>query len=145
MNKKVLVTIRGLQHEYRNCPDTEIQTIQQGIYKHIQDKHIITYEELSGETSEGAPMPVKNILKINGDSISLSKRGHTSTDMFFKKGHHHSGFYETPYGTLQTGIVTSYIDIKEEPDSIDIQIDYELEFNHSHISGYTIYINIHSI
>ena len=51
MNKKVLVTVRGLQHEYRNCPDTEIQTIQQGIYKHIQDKHIITYEELSGETS----------------------------------------------------------------------------------------------
>ena len=48
MNKKVLVTVRGLQHEYRNCPDTEIQTIQQGIYKHIQDKHIITYEELSG-------------------------------------------------------------------------------------------------
>lgn len=30
-------------------------------------------------------MPVKNILKISGDSISLSKRGQTSTDMFLKK------------------------------------------------------------
>ena len=32
MNTKVLVTVRGLQHEYENCPDTEIQTMQQGSF-----------------------------------------------------------------------------------------------------------------
>lgn len=145
MNTKVLITIKGIQHEFEDIFDTGIQTIQPGIYKQVLDKHIITYEELSEKTDGGSPFSVKNILKISPDSVSLTKHGQISTDMFFKEGYHHSGVYETSFGTLQAGFITSKLSIVEKADSIDIQIDYSLELNYNHISDCTVFINIHSL
>lgn len=145
MNPKVLVTIKGLQHSYEGLEENYIQTIQQGIYRKIADKHIITYEELPEKPDGSSPSPVKNLLKIHPGSVSLSKRGQTHTDMFFREGFHYTGLYRTPYGTLQTGFYTSKLIITEEPDCIDIQIDYDLELDYSHIADYSVYINIHSL
>ncbi len=145
MNSKVLITIKGIQHEFEDIFDTGIQTIQQGIYKQVSGKHIVTYEELSEEDNGGSPSTVKNMLKIDSDSVSLTKHGQISTDMLFKEGYYHLGVYETPFGTLQAGFITSKLSISEELDSIDIQIDYGLELNYSHVSDCTIFINIHSL
>lgn len=145
MNQKVLVTVKGIQHEFDNIFDSGIQTIQQGTYHKIADKHIITYEELPEESSGAPPSPIKNLLKIDSNSVSLTKRGQTTADMFFKEGLYHSGMYETSSGTLQAGFITAKLNITEKTDSIDIQIDYGLELNYSHVSDCTIFINIHSL
>lgn len=144
MNSKVLVTIKGIQHDYNEDADG-IQTIQQGTYKRISNKHIITYEELPEDMDSSNPVPVKNMLKICSDSVSLTKRGQTSTDMFFKEGYHHTGLYEIPCGTLQMGIITSELTIKEDCDTITVNIKYGLELNHSHMSDCSILITIKSI
>lgn len=147
MNPNVLVTVKGLQHEYGETSPTEIETIQPGTYKSIQDKHIVIYEEPCDYNGQSSQSYITNLLKISPGSVSLTKRGHTSVDMFFKKGHHHSGTYETAYGALSlpVDIITSSLEITENTDCIDIKINYSLEFDHSYISSHTIYINIHSV
>lgn len=145
MNSKVLVTIRGVQHEFEEIFDTGIQTIQQGTYRQVSGKHIITYEEPAGEASVSSQSTIKNILKISSGSVSITKHGETAIDMLFKEGYYHSGMYETQFGTLQAGFITSKLNITETADSIDIQIDYGLELNYSHVSDCTVFINIHSL
>jgi len=147
MNKDVLIKIKGLQHEYTNIYGNGVQTIQRGQYKKVSGRHIVTYEELPGSSGITPGTPVKNLLKIDPDagSVSLTKRGQTSTDMLFKEGYYHTGIYETAFGTLQAGFITSRLVITEEADCINIQIDYGLELNYSHISDCTVYINICSV
>lgn len=145
MKSKVLITIKGVQHEFEDIYGSGIQTIQQGTYKQVSDKHIITYDEITEDINGGSPLTIKNMLKICSDSVSLTKRGATAADMFFKEGYYHSGMYETPSGTLQAGFITSKLIIIEKEDSIDLQIEYGLELNYSHVSDCTIFISILSL
>lgn len=147
MNQNVLVTIRGTENEYGGTPGTEIETIQPGIYNFMQDKHIITYEEPCGGSTQSSRLSVKNLLKITPGSVSLIKRGQVSVDMFFKKGYHHPGIYKIASGSLSLpiDIITSELMVTEDMDCIDIYINYSLETGHSYTSMHKIYINIHSI
>lgn len=145
MNEKVLVTINGAQYNY-NKVDTEMQTIQQGVYKYISDRHVITYEEFMDESGCN-PTSIKNLLKINNTDkeISLSKRGAVYTDMVFKKDFIHNGLYKTSFGTLKMDIITSELTIDEEADAINATIKYGLEFNCQHVSNCSITISISNI
>lgn len=147
MNQNVLVTIRGTENEYGTTTGTEIETIQPGIYNFMQDKHIITYEEPCDGPDLDSKSFVKSLLKITSGSVSLIKRGQTSSDMVFKKGYHHSGIYKTAGGSLSLpiDIITSELVVTEDTDCIDIYINYSLEIGHSYTSMHTIYINIHSV
>lgn len=146
MDKNAIITIKSLEYDgYTGTPGTEIETIQPGVYKYIHDRHIITYEEPYDDTIHDPSMSTKNLVKINSDSVSITRRGQTCTDMFFKKDYHYSGIFETAGGALSIpiDIITSKLDIKENTDCIDIQLSYSLELSHSYISMHTICINVH--
>ena len=143
MDKNVIVTVKGLEHEHDGSPGEEIETCQPGIYKFMQGKHIVTYEE---PCEENPGVSVQNLLKISEGTVSILKRGQTSADMVFKEGCHHSGTYGIAYGgfSFPVYIMTSHLVIEEDTDCINIQIDYSLDFGHSYISRRTVCINIRS-
>ncbi len=86
MDKNVIVMVKGLEYETDGSPGEEIETCQPGVYKFMQDKHIITYEELC----DGRPgVSVHNLLKISKGAVSILKRGQIDADMVFKEGYHH--------------------------------------------------------
>ena len=131
MNNNVLVTVHGLQHE---IDDKEgIQTKQTGNYRLVAGKHIISYKEYFRDEETGRDATISNLLKISGD-----------TEMTFKTGKTHTGFYETPFGSMQMSLDTTRVDIKEADDKIEISIDYGLDMNYSHVSDCTITMVIES-
>lgn len=142
MNEKILITINGTQGD---MPEEAIQTIQQGKYRFVGGKHMCTYNEIIESDDENASETLTNLLKIDKDCVTLTKRGSTSTEMFFKKGTQHTGIYETPFGSLQMSLFTNYLSIAEEKDTIDVEIEYGLEMNYSHVSDNKIHIQIRSI
>ena len=79
------------------------------------------------------------------DTVTLTKRGATNTEMTFKKGKTHTAFYETPFGSMQMRLDTTRVDINEENDKIEISIDYGLDMNYSHVSDCTINMIIESL
>ena len=84
MNNNVLVTVHGLQHE---IDDKEgIQTKQTGNYRLVAGKHIISYKEYFRDEETGRDATISNLLKISGDTVTLTKRGATNTEMTFKTG-----------------------------------------------------------
>lgn len=143
MEKDVIVTIKSLEYEPDGSAGEEIETSQPGVYKFLQGKHIITYEEPCG----GNPGEfVKNLLKISENTVSILRRGQIDTNMVFKEGYYHSGTYGIAYGasSLPVGIKTSYLAIVEDTDCINIEINYSLGFGNSYMSRHTVCINIHS-
>ena len=75
---------------------------------------------------------------LSDDTVTLTKRGATNTEMTFKEGKTHTAFYETPFGSMQMRLDTTRVDINEENDKIEISIDYGLDMNYSHVSDCTI-------
>ena len=143
MNNNVLVTVHGMQHE---IDDKEgIQTKQTGNYRLVAGKHIISYKEYFRDEETGRNATISNLLKISGDTVTLTKRGATNTEMTFKTGKTHTGFYETPFGSMQMSLDTTRVDIKEADDKIEISIDYGLDMNYSHVSDCTITMVIESL
>lgn len=143
MNGNVIVTIKGLEYEPDGSAGEEIETCQPGVYKFLQKKHIITYEE----PCEGNPREsVHNLLKINEDTVSILRRGQIDANMVFKEGYHHSGTYGIAYGasSLPFDIKTSHLAIAEDTDCINIEINYSLGLGNSYVSRRTVCINIHS-
>ena len=143
MNNNVLVTVHGLQHEIDDKDG--IKTKQTGNYRLVAGKHVISYKEYFKDEETGKDATVSNLLKISGDTVTLTKRGATNTEMTFKAGRTHTGFYETPFGSMQMRLDTTRVDINEENDKIEISIDYGLDMNYSHISDCTINMIIESL
>lgn len=144
MTSNVLVTIQGIQHDIDD--ENALQTVQQGKYRLVSDKHIIKYDEFI-EDADTSSATITNLLKIdtNSSTVTLTKKGASSSDMVFREGFHHDSLYKTPFGTMQMSLYTDKLIIEESDSSIDISIHYSLEMNYSHISDCTITIKIQSV
>lgn len=142
MKEKVLITITG-SHETDGETES-IETIQPGNYKFLQGKHFVQYEEVLEESLSGKPVCAKCLLKISSDSVTLSKKGPTRTEMYFKAGEDYTTLYDTPFGSLQMKLYTTTLNIQETEDSLNITIDYSMDMNYSHVSDCNIKIKITS-
>lgn len=145
MKDKVLVTINGIQHD---IDDNEgIQTVQQGKYRLVSNKHVVKYDEYMEDTDGSAPIVITNFLKIDSSSnmVTLTKKGGSSSNMVFQKGYHHDSLYQTPFGAMQMSLYTTGLTIDEDGENINISIKYSLSMNQNHVSDCSITINIESI
>lgn len=141
MTKDVLVAVKGTQMFMQNEEDAEpIETIMAGDYYNKNGKHYIIYEEVM----EGFEGSTKNIVKLNKDSVDITKKGITNVHMVFEKNKNNVTCYQTPYGNIMVGINAKSIDIKEEDERILVDLDYALEFNCEHLADCNIHMDIKS-
>ncbi len=137
MDKDVWVSVAGLQ--FGDNPDGEkIEIFTPGSYYKKNNHHYVLYDEIG----EGADEVTKNVVRFDGDMLSISKSGFTNVEMVFEKNKRSMTNYVTPYGTLLVGIDTDNIDIRENDDSIDIDIDYALDINYEHLANCRIKMEI---
>ena len=110
------MTLKNTDKEYkivvRNTQtiDGEQNVIEEtalGCYREKNGKQYITYR--TEETDES----VSSILILDGDSLTIRRRGSTSSSMIYRAGHTYSFPYATPYGTidmeLETDRLISYL------------------------------------
>ncbi|MBO4266119.1 MAG: DUF1934 domain-containing protein [Lachnospiraceae bacterium] len=137
MEKDVWVSVAGLQFG-DNPEGDKIEIITPGSYYRKKDHHFVTYDEIE----EGTDAVTRNIVKFDGDMLTISKRGFTNVEMIFEKNKRNMTNYVTPYGTLMVGIDTDRIDIRESEDVINIDIDYALDINYEHLANCKIQMEI---
>lgn len=127
MKNTVLVTIRGEQSD--GVQTDKLETIQSGLYRHVGSKDVISYEEMVVDDPGDSTASTRNILKIQPDIVTLSKKGLIQTEMEFVPGQSFHGFYQTPYGVFDMIIQTKKLDIHKEDTRISIYLHYNLELN----------------
>lgn len=137
MEKDVWVSVEGLQ--FGNSPEAEkIEILTPGSYFRKKDHHCVLYDEVM----EGTDEVTKNVVRFDGDMLTISKSGFTTVEMVFEKNKRNMTNYITPYGSLLVGIDTDRIDIRENDDSINIDIDYALDINYEHLANCKIKMEI---
>ena len=96
------------------------------------------YDERGDDASE----ITKNVVRFDGNMLTISKRGFTNVEMIFEENKRNMTNYVTPYGTLLVGIDTDRVDIREGEDVINIDIDYALDINYEHLADCKIKMEI---
>lgn len=134
MGKEVWVSVCGRQ----SAGGEKTKTRTAGEHYRRGNSRFFLYEErLEGETQ-----PVKNVLRLSGDEISLTRRGSVQVQMVFAERRKHTASYRTPYGTILLGIDTRRIAVTETDGAMQICIDYALEMNGEFVSDCEIVIKI---
>lgn len=141
MKEKVYINIKGLHFTPENDEDEQeeaIEVINVGKYSIINGKEYIKYDEVV----EGESGKCTSIIKIDGDTVEITKKGPVTAHMSFVKNKKTMTFYETPFGNLYLGIFARDIDIARSEDKINISIDYSLELNYELVSDCKVDIEI---
>ncbi len=137
MTKDVLLSIRGLQFEGENDAG-DLETITAAEYYKKNNNHYIIYEE----ATEGFRDTTKNIIKWNGQTFDLTKRGLVNVLMIFEEKKKYMTDYQTPFGSILIGIVTRQIRVEEEEEKINVKVEYALEVNYEHLADCRISMEV---
>lgn len=145
MTKDILVSIKGLQlleesaeESMEESREEQLEVITNGSYFQRDGKHYIKYDEVI----EGMDGKIQNLIKINDDSMEVTKRGLSNAHMIFEEHKKNVSYYDTPFGNLLVGISATNINVKEEQNRIDVEVNYALEINYQHMADCTISMNI---
>lgn len=136
MTKDILLSITGMQ--FYGGEDEAVEVVTAGDYYKRNGKHYILYEE----AVEGMSGHISNTVKIGENSMEVMKRGLTNTRMVFEKGKRHISAYQTPYGSVEIGIMGKDIEVKETEERIDIRAEYLLDVNEERLAECTIQMNV---
>lgn len=138
MNKKVIISITG---EEKNIygEDDKIEFVTEGNYYERNGKSYLSYKEteISGFDSN-----TTTTLKIDGDTVSMTRFGNVNTHMVFSPGKRHLSHYETPYGSFTIGVVPEAVAIDMTDGSGNINIAYSLEIDNSPSATHSLNLNV---
>lgn len=138
MTKEVLITISGSQ--LMNGGNDDIEMVTTGMYYLKNGKHYVTYEEVL----EGFEGVVKNVIKIQPDSLDIIKTGVTNVHMTFERNKKHLTCYATPLGGMIIGLNTKDIHVIEREEGLMAMVQYSLDINYEHVSECNIMVDVRS-
>ena len=124
MTKDVLITISGMQ--MIDGDNSDIEMITTGAYYMKNGKHYITYDEVL----EGYEGKIRNLIKIQPDSMDIIKSGLTNVHMTFEKNKKRLTCYATLLGDMMVGLSTRSIHVSEKEDSLNVLVEYSLDINY---------------
>ena len=99
-----------------------IEETAYGSYNEKNGKQYIMYRTEATEESES----VASILIIDGESLTIRRRGSVSSSMTYRAGHKYAFPYETPYGAIEMEVETDRLISYLSPDGGMIELNYTL-------------------
>lgn len=143
-SKEITITISGTQHD---ISEDSMENTYIGQYAVMTGQHIIKYDEYAIEdddmqASDAVKYINKNLVKINSNSVHITKKGAVNTQMYFEQGKKYNGVYQTPFGNFDMMIETEQLNISEASHTISIEILYALSLNKCPVSKCTIHMQI---
>lgn len=140
MAETVKLSLVGTQRD-----ETGEETVAQtSTYAEYYEKNGLLYL-LYEETQEDSGAVVKNILKLNGSVLELTRRGSPGTHMVFEAGREHPADYATPYGRLKLEMRTHTLEVFFRQGLPQIQVDYSLMSEGLPLSECTLVITVESL
>ncbi|MBQ8541500.1 MAG: DUF1934 domain-containing protein [Clostridia bacterium] len=134
--KKVYVSIIGETSVDGDGDKTELVT--EGEYTFRNGKYLLRYREhladVGGECT--------TVIKIDTDSVVMSRNGNINTQMIFQEGKRHMSHYETPLGSFTIGVSTDMLKSEVGLDGGEVEIKYILDINNSAQVENYLHLNI---
>ncbi len=142
MNRDVIISIIGQENPLDEKPDNAIELVTSGRYYKKGDKYYLSYQETE---VTGFDDNTTTTLKIDGDTVTMTRFGQVNTHMVFRRGERHMGHYETPYGSFTVGVLPDDVDVNIEDSGGDIRIKYLLEIDNNTKATHDLHLNIRKV
>ncbi len=139
MNKNVIISITGKEQLVEASREDMIELVTEGKYYKKGSKHFFSYNETE---MTGFDNGTKTTLKVDGDTVTMTRFGSINTQMVFKQGEKYLGHYETPYGSFTVGIVADEVSVNIDEKGGDIEINYLLEIDNAAKAEHNLILNI---
>lgn len=136
MKEDIIISIKGLR--VTADTDEDVEVITPGKYYMKNNKHYLLFEEVEEESGAS----VKNIIKLSPQYVEVTKKGTINSKLCFEKKKSYQSIYSTMFGEFLMETKTDDVILKEDEDSIDATIKYELFINGESMSTNNIVINV---
>lgn len=137
MEKRVLITVNSVIDDASGEND-KMSFITEGVLSKEDNDFIVSYEESEITGLDGTT----TILRVNKDSVTLTRHGNVDSMMLFEVGKTHLSDYDTKYGSVMLGITAKNVDVNFNDKGGDIKVDYVLEYNRAYGGRNSLYVNV---
>ena len=134
--KKVYVSIIG--ETSVNGDDDKTELVTEGEYTFRNGKYLLRYREQLSDVGDECT----TVIRIDNETVVMSRSGNINTQMIFEKGKRHVGHYETPLGSFTIGVSTDALAIKVDDNGGEVEIRYILDINNSAQVENYLHLNI---
>lgn len=135
--KKYLISIIGTQ-KLDDDTDT-IEVLTTGNYLMKNGHFFIGYKEYDQDNPEEY---YDNLVKLDGDLVTISRKGPMKSQLMLEKGKRHQCLYQTIAGTLSIGVFTRYIKSTLNEKGGTLEVSYTLDFNTDLVSENSFKITV---
>ena len=136
MKKEAVIKIVSMQRTENGDNSSEMSVA--GSVSYENDKVTIEYIENNEETG-----PEETTISVlEGNVISIVRKGQFSSEMMVEKNARHHTFYRTPYGELTMGIYGNQVEWSKDDNGGVLKMKYSLDFNNGFVSENTMKIYI---
>ena len=137
MNKDVIISVVGTEQTPEG--NDKVEFVTEGQYYKKGSKVYLKYKESEMTGFDNTT----TTLKIDGDTVSMTRFGNFNSHMVFKSGEQHLSYYETPYGSFTIGIISDDVKVKMDEEKADISIKYLLEIDNAARAEHEIRLSVH--
>ncbi|MBQ6795312.1 MAG: DUF1934 domain-containing protein [Clostridia bacterium] len=134
--KKVYVSIIGESKVDGDGDRTEMVT--EGEYAYRNGKYLLRYKEHLADVGGDCT----TVIKLDTESVVMSRNGNINTQMIFEMGKRHMSHYETPLGSFTIGVSTDNLSLDVNEDGGNVEIKYILDINNSAQVENYLHLNI---
>ncbi|MBQ0000847.1 MAG: DUF1934 domain-containing protein [Clostridiales bacterium] len=135
MDKEVLIRVVGTQVQEGEEAAEPIEILVPGQYFLKNGTHYFRYEEYMEDFKD----PTLNYIKYNDHKLEVRKQGLINVTMVFEPGKRTVSFYTTPYGTIEMGLTTRKLDIRDQDENhVCVSVHYAMDMNDQHTSDCTL-------
>ena len=131
----VLLTVRGTQTDLQGEKQV-IELMAEGQLRREGAHVYLSYQESEFSGVEG----VSTMLDIEPGCVTLHRNGDVHTSMVFVAGHRYQSMYETPFGSVQLGVLPSAVYSDVVADEGEVTLQYQLDFGGRFTGKNTLHI-----
>ena len=122
MRKNVIMTVVGCVRN-GDVPEDVVKLFTTGYLSGEEGSWRLRYTETDPETSQRSHVT----LRMEKDSVSMSRDGLGKTLMEFTPGKRFEGLYETPYGDMNIGIFPNEVSYRVNGGDGEINLSYRMD------------------
>ena len=139
MERDVYISIRGL-HQYvdQDGYDHDVEVVSSGKYYKKNGQQIISYKEQFAHEDK----PVRALVKIDQDSLMVSRSGEMAGQMHFQPMRRNLTVYRTPFGVMEMGVTTSTLKMDLDEHNWKIKVNYALDINNQYTGTHEVEIQV---
>ncbi|MGB9780224.1 DUF1934 domain-containing protein [Caldanaerobacter sp.] len=138
--KKAIISVKGMQRNDIDEVDT-IELITEGSFYIKGDTFYVVYEESELSGMDGTT----TTLKITRDKVTLLRFGTNKSKMIFEKNKRHETDYNTPYGKILLGIMSTDLAVDMGETGGEVKIKYVLDLNNQRVSNNELHLRVREV